>query len=84
MNYKKKPNIKDIELLHMMDFIYYLKDACRVEVYVGTLKYETEVHGDEKELAWIDISEDFFDMSRFAGEGNIGHILEIIKHNKLL
>ena len=35
--------------------------------------------GDEKELVWLDTTEDFFDYSRFAGEGNIGHIFEVIK-----
>jgi 8-oxo-dGTP diphosphatase len=42
----------------------------------------TTDRGDEKELVWIDVREDFFDMSRFAGEGNIGHIFEIINQNQ--
>jgi hypothetical protein len=29
----------------------------------------------------MSLREDFFDMTRFAGEGNIGHIYEIIKMN---
>jgi 8-oxo-dGTP diphosphatase len=41
------------------------------------------VHGDENELVWLDAAEDFFDMTKFAGEGNIGHIYEIIKQNKM-
>jgi 8-oxo-dGTP diphosphatase len=77
----EETGIADIELRRLMDFTYYLEDACRVEVYVGRLKCDVEVCGDENELVWIDVSEDFFDMSRFAGEGNIGHIFEIIKHN---
>jgi 8-oxo-dGTP diphosphatase len=79
---REETGITDIELRHLMDFTYYQKDACRVEVYVGTLKHEVEVSGDEKELVWIDVCEDFFDMNRFAGEGNIGHILEIIRYNQ--
>lgn len=79
----EETGITDIELRHLMDFTYYLKDSCRVEVYVGKLEREAEVYGDENELAWIDANEDFFDMTRFAGEGNIGHILEIIKQNGL-
>ena len=80
---REETGITGIELAHMMDFVYYLKDACRVEIYVGKLNREVEVRGDENELAWIDVNEDFFDMTRFAGEGNIGHIYEVIKYNGL-
>jgi 8-oxo-dGTP diphosphatase len=73
----------DIKLVHLMDFIYFLSDSCRVEVYVGTLTREVSVHGDENELVWLDLTEDFFDITKFAGEGNIGHIYEIIKINKI-
>ena len=73
--------ITDIELVHVMGFTYFQRDACRVEVYFGRLTADTEVSGDEKELVWLDVCEDFFDMNRFAGEGNIGHIHEIIKQN---
>lgn len=79
---KEETNIFQINLVHLMDFTYYLGSSCRVEVYVGKLTRDTEVYGDENELAWIDISENFFDASRFAGEGNIGHIYEIIKQNR--
>jgi 8-oxo-dGTP diphosphatase len=64
-----------------MDFKYFQRDACRVEVYFGKLKADIEVSGDENELVWLDVNENFFDMNRFAGEGNIGHIYEIIKQN---
>ena len=80
---KEETNITGITLVHLMDFTYFLNDSCRLEIYVGKLKSDVEVHGDEKELTWIDVSENFFDMSRFAGEGNIGHIYEIIKQNNL-
>jgi 8-oxo-dGTP diphosphatase len=64
-----------------MDFTYFQRDACRIEVYFGRLSVDTEVRGDVKELVWLDVSENFFDMNCFAGEGNIGHIYEIIKQN---
>ena len=73
----------DISLVHLMDFTYFFADSCRVEVYVGTLEREVSVHGDENDLVWLDVTEDFFDMTKFAGEGNIGHIYEIIKINGL-
>jgi len=78
---QEETGITDITLVHLMDFTYYLKGSCYLETYAGILKYETPVHGDEKELVWIDVSEDFFDMNRFAGEGNIGHIYHIIQEN---
>jgi len=71
----------DIKLTHMMDFTYYMYN-CYVEVYVGKLKHELSVIGDENELFWSDNSCNYFDMNLFAGEGNIGHILEQIKHDE--
>lgn len=67
----------DIILTHLMDFTYYL-DSIKVEVYVGRLNKEIDVHGDENDLEWMEINQNFFDASRFAGEGNIGHIMEHI------
>ena len=71
-------SLKDIKLTHLMDFTYYL-EGCYVEVYVGKLNKTLTVKGDENELYWSELSCNFFDMNLFAGEGNIGHILEIIK-----
>ena len=79
---EEETGITGIHLIHLMDFTYYQADSCRVEVYVGSLTEDVTLHGDEKELEWIDLNEDLFDMSRFAGEGNIGHIYEQIKINR--
>jgi len=75
----EETGITDITLVHLMDFTYHLGDACCVEVYVGKMKSMKKVSGDENELEWLNVTENFFDMRRFAGEGNIGHIYEIIK-----
>ena len=80
---REETGITGIELVHVMDFTYYLDGSCRLEVYAGRLAEHVDVHGDENELAWIDVREDFFDMRRFAGEGNIGHIFEIVKQNRI-
>ena len=70
-------------LYHLMDFVYYgsnkYPNGVRIEVYVGKLHSAIVVSGDEKELLWVDVKENFFDAARFAGEGNIGHIYEQIK-----
>lgn len=66
---------EDVILHHLMDLKYYLSD-CYIEVYFGRLKRDVSVSGDENELYWSDLNKDFFDMSLFAGEGNIGHMIE--------
>lgn len=68
---------RDVTLTHFMDFTYYLDDTL-LETYVTTLSKEVYIHGDENELAWIDINEDFKDDTRFAGDGNIYHIIKVI------
>ena len=74
----------DIGLVHLMDFSYPL-DGCYVEVYAGKLLREVELHEEKNPLLWISVDENFFDMSRFAGEGNIGHIMEHVKlHRDLI
>lgn len=72
---------EDINLTHLIDFTYYIHN-CYVEVYVGRLNKEVNVYGDENELLWIDLNHNFFDMTKYAGEGNIGHIIEHIKMSK--
>ena len=76
---------EDINLSHLMDFTYYLDD-CYVEVYVGRLKKAVAIFGDENELYWSSLNCNFFDTAKYAGEGNIGHILEHIRfyQDKLL
>ena len=72
---------EDIRLTHLLDFVYLLDDTT-VEVYVGRLNKDVEVCGDENDLYWSELDCDFFDMNRYAGEGNIGHMMEHIKMAK--
>lgn len=69
---------KDIELSHMMDFTYYNQD-CFVEIYVGRLKRSVMLREEKHPLVWLSEEEDFFDCEKFAGEGNIGHMVEQVK-----
>ena len=71
----------DIKLTHLMDFTYHLSEV-RVEVYVGKLNRKLAVSGEENELYWSELDRNFFDMELFAGEGNIGHMLEQVKMYK--
>lgn len=68
---------EDITLHHLMDFKYHLQD-CYVEVYVGRLKRDVSVSGGENILYWSDLDKDFFDTSLYAGEGNIGYMIELV------
>lgn len=72
---------KDIILTHLMDFTYHL-DQCYVQVYVGKLNQSVVVKGEENDLYWSTLDHDFFDASKYAGEGNIGHILMHVFMNK--
>ena len=69
---------QEISLLHFCDITYYTFDI-RLEVWFGKLNAPFEVHGDENDLIWMNLREDFFDLKRFAWEGNIGHIVEELR-----
>lgn len=69
---------EDIILKHMMNFTYFNQN-CIVEVYVGTLKKEVGLKPETHPLLWMDADENFFDLERFAGEGNIGHMVEQVR-----
>jgi 8-oxo-dGTP diphosphatase len=68
----------DVALSHMMDFTYYNQN-CYVEVYAGVLRSDVVLVQETHPLCWIDADEDFFDLRKFAGEGNIGHMAEQVK-----
>lgn len=68
----------DIELTHFMNLTYVKWDK-ELEVYYGVLNKDVELIEEANKLEWVDINENFFDMTRYAGEGNIGHIIEEIK-----
>ena len=69
-----------ITLTNLVNFIYPHKfDGAQpymLECYAGILKRDVDIHGDENELLWISAAEDFSDTSRFAGVGNIAHMVK--------
>ncbi len=69
---------KDIDLIHFMNLTY-TKWNKELEVYYGMLKNEVELIEEVNKLEWVSVNDNFFDMNRYAGEGNIGHIIEEIK-----
>ena len=77
---EEETNIKkaDVELIHFMNMTYIKWDK-ELEVYYGILNKDVTLVEEVNKLEWVDINDNFFDMSRYAGEGNIGHIIEEIK-----
>ena len=68
----------DIELIHFMNMTY-VKWEFDLEIYYGVLNKDVELVEEVNKLYWISVDENFFDKNKFAGEGNIGHMLESIR-----
>lgn len=69
---------KDISLEHFMNIEYIAFDKM-IEVYYGVLNKDVVLIEEVNKLEWVNMDDNFFDMNRYAGEGNIGHIIEEIK-----
>lgn len=69
---------KDIKLTHFMN-LSYVKWNKQIEVYYGILNSNVKLVEEVNKLEWVSIDDNFFDMTKYAGEGNIGHIIEEIK-----
>ena len=67
-----------LKLTHIMDLSYPLEENNFCEVWVGRLCRDVEVRGDENELIWVNTDTDFSDVSRFAGAGNIYHMIQYV------
>ena len=57
----------------------YVKWEKELEVYYGILNKDVKLVEEVNKLEWVSTNDNFFDMNRYAGEGNIGHIIEEIK-----
>ena len=68
----------DTDLKYFMN-IEYVSFDMDLEVYYGILNKDVTLVEEVNKLKWVDINDNFFDMTRYAGEGNIGHIIEEIK-----
>ena len=68
----------DVDLVYFMN-LSYIKWNKELEVYYGILNKDVTLIEEVNKLEWVDIKDNFFDMNKYAGEGNIGHIIEEIK-----
>ena len=69
----------DIRLTHFMDFEYKMQDM-ELELYVGKLNKDVDLVEEVNKLYWVDKTDNFFDVEKFAGEGNIGHMVKQIEN----
>lgn len=65
-----------IELIHLMDAIYYPHEFI-LEIYTGVIDKDIDLVEELNPLEWLSIDENFADTDRFAGDGNIAHIVRI-------
>lgn len=69
---------EELELHHLMDLTYYYQDF-QLEIFVGALVREKDLVEEVNPLVWLSGTENFADQSRFAGEQNIAHIVNIAR-----
>ncbi len=72
---------KDILLKELITYKWH-HASTEMVVYYGILNKEVTLKTEIHPLHWISIYENFFDINKYAGEGNIGHMLEIYKQTK--
>lgn len=72
---------KDITLTHIMNFQYKMEEM-ELEVYAGKLHQNVNLVEEVNKLYWLDKKENFFDIDKFAGEGNIGHMVKQVESYK--
>ena len=68
----------DITLTHIMNFQYKMQDM-ELGVYAGKLNKNVDLIEELNKLYWIDKNENFFDLEKYAGEGNIGHMVQQVE-----
>ena len=68
----------DIKLVYFMN-LSYIKWNIELEVYYGVLNSDVNLIEEVNKLEWRSLSDNFFNLNKYAGEGNIGHIIEEIK-----
>lgn len=71
-----------ISLKHLATFDYYFS-RFHLETYVGRLKEDFEVFGEENELVWEDWDrhKTYFSIEEYAGAGSVGHLIEEVKYH---
>ncbi|MDY0024111.1 MAG: NUDIX domain-containing protein [Candidatus Izemoplasmatales bacterium] len=74
-------NNNDIKLIPFMEFSWEIIDM-KMFVFIGRLDKDILLIEEAHKLIWMDINENFFNLEKYAGEGNIGHMIEIYKFHR--
>lgn len=73
----------EVSLHHLATFVYPSGGAglspYQLEAYVGRMQQEVAVSGEENPLLWMPLTENFFDLTKYAGDGSIGHVVESVR-----
>ncbi len=72
---------EDIRLLNIMN-IEYSTQNYQLQVYAGKLNKTVDLVEELNELYWININTDFSLDSKFAGDGNLLHIMKEVMLNR--
>ncbi len=72
---------EDIALKPLM-VLSYPTEEIEMEVYAGVLNRAVQVSGSENDLLWVPVDSDFTDVGRFAGCGNIYHMMNYLRINR--
>ena len=59
-----------------MDSTYYPHEFI-LEIYTGVLDKDIDLVEELNPLEWFSVEENFADTDRFAGDGNIAHIVRV-------
>lgn len=68
----------DIDLVYFMTCNYHTLNK-GLEIYYGVLNKDIELVEEVNKLVWVNEDDNFFDFNKYAGEGNLGHIIAEIK-----
>lgn len=68
----------DIDLVYFMTCNYHTLNK-GLEIYYGVLNKDVELVEEVNKLVWVNEDDNFFDFTKYAGEGNLGHIIAEIK-----
>lgn len=68
----------DITLTNLMNFEYKISGT-ELEAYAGKLNKDVRLKEELNSLYWISKDEDFNNLDKFAGEGNILHMLKQVE-----
>ncbi len=65
----------DIELKHILNIDYFVDDFV-LEIYAGKLNKNVKIIREKNPLLWVDKNDDFYNEDKYAGEGNLWHIIK--------